>query len=31
MPRAVLPQDYGITGKAMPEGLVPQLLYPLKA
>lgn len=30
MPRGALPQDYGITGKAMPEGLLPQLLYPLK-
>jgi sterol desaturase/sphingolipid hydroxylase (fatty acid hydroxylase superfamily) len=30
MPQGVLPQDYGITGTAMPEGLVPQMLYPLK-
>jgi len=24
-----LPKDYGIDDKEMPEGLVPQLLYPL--
>jgi sterol desaturase/sphingolipid hydroxylase (fatty acid hydroxylase superfamily) len=29
MPKGELPQEYGI-GSEMPEGLVPQLLYPLK-
>ena len=31
MPQGKLPRDYGITGREMPKGLVPQLLYPLKA
>ncbi len=31
MPAHELPKDYGITGAHMPEGLLPQLLYPLKA
>jgi sterol desaturase/sphingolipid hydroxylase (fatty acid hydroxylase superfamily) len=30
MPRGALPQSYGIEGEVMPEGLVPQLLYPLR-
>lgn len=29
MPAGVLPQTYGIDDKAMPEGLMPQLIYPL--
>jgi sterol desaturase/sphingolipid hydroxylase (fatty acid hydroxylase superfamily) len=29
MPVGELPKDYGIDDKEMPEGLVPQLLYPL--
>jgi sterol desaturase/sphingolipid hydroxylase (fatty acid hydroxylase superfamily) len=29
MPVGQLPKGYGIADKAMPEGLVPQLLYPL--
>jgi sterol desaturase/sphingolipid hydroxylase (fatty acid hydroxylase superfamily) len=31
MPAGALPKDYGIDGRPMPEGLMPQLLYPLKA
>jgi sterol desaturase/sphingolipid hydroxylase (fatty acid hydroxylase superfamily) len=31
MPKGQLPENYGITGVDMPEGLVPQLLYPLRA
>ncbi|HET7084256.1 MAG TPA: sterol desaturase family protein [Rhizomicrobium sp.] len=29
MPAGELPRDYGIADKEMPEGLVPQLVYPL--
>jgi len=29
MPEGVLPQSYGIDDTAMPEGLMPQLVYPL--
>jgi sterol desaturase/sphingolipid hydroxylase (fatty acid hydroxylase superfamily) len=29
MPAGVLPKDYGIDDAAMPEGLLPQLVYPL--
>jgi len=29
MPVGELPKDYGIDDQEMPEGLVPQLLYPL--
>ncbi|HWA70015.1 MAG TPA: sterol desaturase family protein [Rhizomicrobium sp.] len=29
MPQGVLPQSYGIDDEAMPEGLMPQLVYPL--
>ncbi len=29
MPEGVLPDGYGIDDKAMPEGLMPQLVYPL--
>jgi len=29
MPEGVLPQGYGIDDTAMPEGLMPQLVYPL--
>ena len=29
MPEGALPDNYGIEDEAMPEGLVPQLLYPL--
>lgn len=29
MPKGALPEEYGIDDAAMPEGLVPQLLYPL--
>jgi sterol desaturase/sphingolipid hydroxylase (fatty acid hydroxylase superfamily) len=31
MPKGEVPRDYGIDGAPVPEGLVPQLLYPLKA
>lgn len=30
MPQGALPQDYGIDDDAMPEGLLPQLVYPLR-
>ena len=29
MPQGALPDNYGIDDKAMPEGLMPQLIYPL--
>ena len=29
MPAHELPRNYGIADKEMPEGLVPQLLYPI--
>ena len=29
MPEGALPDNYGIDDKAMPEGLMPQLIYPL--
>ena len=29
MPQGALPQNYGIDDAAMPEGLVPQMMYPL--
>ena len=29
MPAHQLPGDYGIADKQMPEGLMPQLLYPV--
>ena len=30
MPQGALPQEYGIDDDAMPEGLLPQLVYPLR-
>ena len=30
MPQGVLPSNYGIDDKEMPEGLMPQLVYPLR-
>jgi hypothetical protein len=29
MPQGVLPDGYGIDDEAMPEGLMPQIVYPL--
>ena len=29
LPQGALPQNYGIDDEEMPEGLMPQLIYPL--